>query len=209
LLVSLYDRAVNLRLRKVRRARKLSRQKPGAAGREMPYSPAQQDRQSWVRTVIIGRNPKLTFIRIIVLVVVSLIVFKYVFLPVRVDGPSMQPTYREGGVNFVNRLAYLKREPQRGDVVAVRYTGNSIMLMKRVVGLPGETIEFVNGRLVVNGQFLDEPYVKLGCDWNIRPEHYRLRDDEYYVVGDNRSMPFENHQQGAARRGKILGRVML
>jgi signal peptidase I len=169
----------------------------------------QTDEPSWARRVIIGRNPRRTFIRILVLVVVSVVVFKWVLLPIRLDGPSMLPTYRSGSVNFVNRLAYWNSEPQRGDVVAVRYSGHSIMLMKRVVGLPGETIEFVKGRLWVNGRPLDEPYVKFSCDWNVRPEHYLLRDDEYYVVGDNRSMPFENHQQGAARRQRILGRIML
>jgi signal peptidase I len=130
-------------------------------------------------------------------------------LPIRVDGPSMLPTYRESSVNFVNRLAYLKNEPQRGDVVAVRYSGKSIMLMKRVVGLPGESIEFVAGRIVINGRFLDEPYLKYECDWTVRPEHFQLRDDEYYVVGDNRSMPFEDHKQGAARRERIVGKVLL
>jgi signal peptidase I len=169
----------------------------------------QPAKKSWVRTIIIGRNPRLTMIRIVVLVVTAVVVFKYVLLPVRVDGPSMLPTYKPGAVNFVNRLAYLSSEPQRGDVVAVRYSGHSIMLMKRVIGMPGETIEFVGGRLSVNGELFDEPYVKNPCDWNVRPEHYRLRDDEYYVVGDNRSMPFENHQQGAARRERIIGRIML
>jgi signal peptidase I len=148
-------------------------------------------------------------IRVVVLVFTCLVVFKFMLLPIRVDGPSMLPTYRESSVNFVNRLAYLKNEPQRGDVVAVRYSGKSIMLMKRVVGLPGESIEFVAGRIVINGRFLDEPYLKYECDWTVRPEHFQLRDDEYYVVGDNRSMPFEDHKQGAARRERIVGKVLL
>lgn len=175
----------------------------------MQSASVQPAKHSWVRTIIIGRNPRLTLIRTVVLVVTAVVVFKFVLLPVRVDGPSMLPTYQQGAINFVNRLAYLKAEPKRGDVVAVRYSGYSIMLMKRVVGMPGETIEFVGGRLSVNGRLVDEPYVKNPCDWNVRPEHYQLRDDEYYVVGDNRSMPFENHQQGAARRGRIIGRILL
>jgi len=175
----------------------------------MQTTTGQQARHSWVRTVIIGRNPKLTLIRIAVLVVTCLIVFKFVLLPIRVDGPSMLPTYREGSVNFVNRLAYLNREPRRGEVVAVRYSGQSIMLMKRIVGLPGETIEFVDGRVLINGRFLEEPYLKYECDWTVRPEHYQLRDDEYYVVGDNRSMPFEDHKQGGARLERIVGKVLL
>lgn len=175
----------------------------------MQSASVQPDKHSWVRTIIIGRNPRLTLVRIVVVVVTAVVLFKFILLPVRVDGPSMLPTYKQGAVNFVNRLAYRSSEPKRGDVVAVRYSGHSIMLMKRVVGLPGETIEYVNGRLSVNGRLLDEPYVKNPCDWNVRPTHYQLRDDEYYVVGDNRSMPFEAHQQGAARRERIVGRILL
>lgn len=169
----------------------------------------QGERVSWVRAIIIGRNPKLTAIRIVATVVVCLILFKYILIPIRVDGPSMSPTYRESSVHFVNRLAFLMREPRRFDVVAIRYSGQSIMLMKRIIAMPGETIEFVDGRVLINGRFLDEPYLKYECDWNLRPDHYQLRDDEYYVVGDNRSMPFENHTQGVARRERIVGKIFL
>ncbi len=175
----------------------------------MQTDTGQQESYSWVRTVIIGRNPKLTFIRIAVLVATCLIVFKFILLPIRVDGPSMLPTYRESSVNFVNCLAYQNHEPRRGDVVAVRYSGRSIMLMKRIVALPGETIEFVGGRILIDGRFLNEPYLKYDCDWDAKPDPARLRDDEYYVVGDNRSMPFEDHKQGAARRERIVGKILL
>lgn len=175
----------------------------------MQNQPIQSQKPSWVRTVIIGRNPKLTLIRVAILIITCTVLFMYVLLPIRVDGPSMLPTYREHSVNIINRLAYNHSDPKRGDVVAVRYTGTSVMLMKRVVALPGETIEFVDGRVLINGRFLDEPYLKYSCDWSLKPDHNVMRDDEYYVVGDNRSMPFELHTQGAARRIRIIGRVML
>lgn len=167
------------------------------------------ERPSWVRMIVVGRNPRLTLVRVVVLVVGCVIAFKYCLLPIRVDGSSMMPTYTEGRVNFINRLAFLWREPRRGEVVAVRYTGKSIMLLKRIIALPGETVEFVNGRAVVNGRPLDEPYLKFECDWTVRPERFQLGDDEYYVVGDNRTMPYEDHMQGAARRERILGRILL
>jgi len=175
----------------------------------MQNAPVEPHKPSWVRTIIIGRNPKLTLIRALVLAVVSVVVFRYVLLPIKVQGPSMLPTYRDGSVNFVNRIAYKFSEPKRGDVVAVRFTGPNMMLMKRVVGLPGETIEYVDGRLLVNGQLLDEPYLKYRCDWSVKPKHFQLADDEYYVVGDNRSMPYELHEKGAARRERIMGRLLL
>ena len=175
----------------------------------MSKEPVQQENHSWVRTVTIGRNPKVTLIRVAVLVVACTILFKYVLLPVRVDGLSMLPTYRENSVNIINRLAYRNSEPKRGDVVAVRYSGQNMMLMKRVIALPGETIEFVNGRVLIDGRFLDEPYLKNECDWNEKPEHSKMREDEYYVVGDNRSMPFNLHEKGGAKRERIIGKVML
>jgi len=175
----------------------------------MENETVQPTKPSWVRTVLIGRNPKFTLVRVVVLVALCVVLFTYVLLPIRVDGPSMLPTYRESSVNFVNCLAYLSHEPRRGDVVAVRYSGKHIMLMKRIVALPGENIEFVNGRILINGRLLEEPYIKYDCDWTEKPERHQLREDEYYVVGDNRSMPFEDHKQGAAARERIVGKVLL
>jgi len=181
----------------------------------MQNEPVQPGNSSWLRTIVIGRNPRRTAVRLVVIVGVILLLRSYVLLPIRVDGPSMLPSYRDSSVNVVNRLAYLFHEPRRGDVVAIRYSGvsrlsgKSIMLMKRVVGLPGETVEFVNGRLQINGRDVAEPYVKYSCSWDFRPDRWQLGEDEYYVVGDNRSMPYEDHKQGSANRERIVGRVML
>jgi signal peptidase I len=107
----------------------------------------------------------------------------------------------------VNCLAYWHRPPQRGDVVSIRYAGEHVMLMKRVIGLPGETVGFAGGHVIINGRVLDEPYEKWACDWNVPPA--QLAPDEYYVVGDNRTMPPENHVFGKVLRVRIVGRVIL
>lgn len=164
---------------------------------------------SWLRTILIGRHPRRTAIRLAVLVVGNFLLWSFVLLPIRVDGPSMLPNYREHSLNVVNRLAYWRHGPRRGDVVAIRFSGISIMLMKRVVGLPGETVEWIGGRLFINGQPREEPYVKFKCSWNFRPEHWQLGEDEYYVVGDNRSMPEQLHTKGSVRRERIVGKVLL
>ena len=192
---------------------RLSRDFAGVAGfssvARMQSETVQTNNFSWLRTIIIGRNPRLTAVRLVVVVVVIFLLRAYVLIPIQVDGPSMSPNYREHSINVVNRLAYLNREPQRGDVVAIRFSGTSIMLMKRVVGLPGETVEFANGKLVINGRPMDEPYVKNDCKWDFRPPHWQLGDDEYYVVGDNRAKAYEDHKQGSAKRERIVGKVML
>ena len=119
----------------------------------------------------------------------------------------MMPTYRENQISVVNHLAYRWSEPQRGDVVAIRFSGPSILLMKRVVALPGETVAFSDGRLFVNGVEMVEPYVKNPCRWNMPPE--KLDPGEYFVVGDNRIMRIEDHEFGSAARNRIMGKVLL
>ena len=163
---------------------------------------------NWLRRVVIGRNPRRTLVRIVVIVAGCFLVFNpFVLLPIRVEGISMMPTYREHGVNFVNCLTYRFREPRRGDVVSVRTTGPHVMYMKRIIGLPGETIAFHRGRAIINGKPLYEPYVEYRCDWEL-PEEI-LRANEYFVVGDNRSMPAADHVKGGATRDRIVGIILL
>jgi signal peptidase I len=163
----------------------------------------------WLRIALIGRNPKRTAIRALVLAVCCFLffkffVFRFIVLPVRIEGYSMFPTYHDWGINFVNRLAYRHSPPQRGDVVGIRMAGPSVMLMKRIVGLPGETISFEHGRLYVNGQEMPEPYMK-----NRSPAPFLspviLGPSEYYVIGDNRM----NSEAGRIDRDRIMGKIIL
>jgi signal peptidase I len=163
--------------------------------------------RKWLHLVAIGRNPKMTCLRIATLVVACFVVFNFVLLPIRVTGISMLPTYKNHSINFINRLAYLWHEPQRGDVVGIRYAGIHVMLLKRIVGLPGETVAFVHGHIFIDGRRLKEPYEKLPCDWNLPPEN--LSTNEFFVVGDNRSMPPEDHTFGRVERNRIVGKVLL
>jgi signal peptidase I len=160
-----------------------------------------------MHALLIGRNPKLTLIRIGIVVAIFCVAFGFVLLPIRVTGISMLPNYPNRSLNLVNRLAYVFHEPQRGDVVSIRLTGPHVLFMKRIIGLPGETVAFVDGRAVINGKILDEPYEKFSCDWNSPP--VTLAADEYYFVGDNRSMPVEDHEHGVKKRIYIVGKVLL
>jgi len=168
-----------------------------------------QERSSapWWQVILVGRNPRRTLLRIVILIIGAALLRQFVVLPVRVDGISMLPTYKSDGVNFVNRLAYVFGQPQRGDVVAIRMAGEHIMLMKRIIGLPGETVEFRRGELFINGETTEEPYVKLPWRWNMPP--VKVGPDEFYVVGDNRSMAWLDHKQGRASRRRIVGRAIL
>src|SRR5229473_1149574 len=121
----------------------------------------------WWMRVLVGRRPRRTLARILVLSLTSFVVFKFVLRPIRVTGISMEPTYHDGRVNFVNRLAYRFAEPQRGDVISIAIAGESIMYMKRIIALPGETIAIKAGDLMINGQLQPEPYVKNRLPWEI------------------------------------------
>ena len=161
----------------------------------------------WFRRALIGRNPKLTFVRVLILAAIAFLVPKFVLLPIRVQGASMLPTYKERGINFVNRLAYRWADPRRGDVVAIRLAGEHVMYMKRIIGLPGDTVAFHRGRAFINGVPLEEPYVKLPCDWEYA--EVKLDPDVYFFVGDNRSMPMIDHEFGRGQRRRIVGKVLL
>lgn len=157
--------------------------------------------------IIFGRNPQWTLVRVIIWVVLLIAGSQFVIRPVRVQGVSMLPTYQDGRVNFVFRWSYKFREPARYDVVAIKMAGEHMMLMKRIIALPGETIGFHKGKAVVDGDYLDEPYLKLPSNWERVP--VKLGPDEYFVVGDNRSMPKEDHLFGIASRNRIVGKAML
>jgi len=158
------------------------------------------------RRLLIGRNPKLTLIRAALLGLVCWLTFRHVLLPVRVSGISMEPTLRNGSVNLINRWPYWWREPRRGEVVAIRTTGRSVMYLKRIVALPGETVEIRAGRVFVNDRPLAEPYVHEPEPWQMEPR--TLGREEYLVFGDNRSMPIELHLAGVVKRYKIVGRAV-
>ena len=176
----------------------------------------------WLQIVLIGRNPKATLVRVAFLIVTCFVVFRFILLHIQVEGISMLPTYPDQSKHYVNRFAYLWHEPQRGDVVGIRFSTNApigihqaanwlkpphTMLLKRIVGLPGETVAFVNDRVVINGEVLEEPYEKGACDWNLPPKE--LGPNEYFVVGDNRSMSWADHTFGRALRSQIIGKAIL
>jgi signal peptidase I len=171
--------------------------------------------QSLLRRALIGRNPKRTALRIVMLVVVCYVLFfsRLVLIPIRIEGISMSPTFSDHSVHFINRLPFFFHEPGRGDVVAVvdrHLAGSTVpsqMLLKRIVGLPGDSVRFHRGAAYVNGQMLAEPYVKLPCDWEIAPR--QLGPTEYLVIGDNRSMSPSDHTYGAAYRKQIFGKILL
>ncbi len=136
------------------------------------------------------------------------LLFRFIAQPVFLNGPSMEPNYHHGSFNLIWKPAYWFRKPKIGDVVALKYENDKIMLLKRIVGLPGDTVEFRRGRLYVNGKVLKEPYVKQNRnDWNLSPR--KVDPGFIYVVGDNRSMPIQDQKFGAIAIHRLKGTLLL
>lgn len=136
----------------------------------------------------------------------ALIVFKFILVPVRITGFSMEPTYHDGGLIFIDRLTYLNRIPKRGEVVAIRTSGLKVMYLKRIVALPGEMVAIENGLVKINGESFDEPYVVRRAPWQVPA--VELGPAEYYVIGDNRLGSVENHLFGRVDADRIAGRAL-
>jgi signal peptidase I len=161
---------------------------------------------SLIRRILIGKNPRRTLRVTLLLALLTFVVCRYVALPVRVQGLSMEPTFRNRSIHLAYMLAYAKNEPRRGDIVLISMSGRGTMYMKRVLALPGERISFMGGQLFVNGKPITEGYLKESGSWTM-PE-MSLRSDEYFVAGDNRSVDISYHTLGSVYRSDILGGIL-
>lgn len=128
-----------------------------------------------------------------------------------VEGSSMEPNFFTDQFVIVSRLAYVIGEPERGDVIVFHYDETTQRdFIKRVVGLPGEHIEAIDGRFYVNGILLDEPYIDNFCT-GCRDKEWYLGDDEYFVLGDNRNSSQDSYDDvvGPITRDQIIGRAWI
>lgn len=129
-------------------------------------------------------------IRVLCVALGAFLIFKFILLPLVIRGGSMNPTYPERGFIFCFAPAKYLFKPERGDVVIMRY-GKGVMLLKRVIGLPGDRIAFRKGVLYRNGEAVQEPYATKPCSWEL-PERV-VSQGHFYLVGDNRSVSMEEH----------------
>lgn len=155
-------------------------------------------------------------VMLIGVVVIALLIRQYVFEPVRVKGASMRSTLENGEMMLVTKLDYILGDPKRQDVIICHYPGRYLdkwklipqYFVKRIIGLPGETVSIVEGVVHIDGEPLEEPYLD--------PKHTRrkpsmepvtLGEDEYFVLGDNRDNSNDSRRIGPLKRGMLVGRV--
>ena len=163
---------------------------------------APDDHSHGVRDFLLPRPTRGFWLRLAGVTLVAVVVFRVLLIPCVIDGESMAPTFPVHGFTFCWCGRYWFGEPRRGDVVAVRFH-DRVFFLKRIVALPGETVEFRNGVLFVDGRPLDEPYVHFICTWELPPR--KVAAGHYYVIGDNRSQPIERHRFGQVPRRRIIG----
>lgn len=126
-----------------------------------------------------------------------------------VSGHSMEPNLHTDEYVMVSRLHYLVGDPQRGDVV-VFHLSDKTDLIKRVIGLPGEWVQMIEGQVYINGALLDEPYIQEFCRSSTCQEReWLLGKDEYFVLGDNRNNSHDSHDFGPIKRSQIVGKAWL
>ncbi|MCK5053564.1 MAG: signal peptidase I [Anaerolineales bacterium] len=126
---------------------------------------------------------------------------------IRVEGISMEPSLHEGQFVVVNRLAYRWDEADRGDIVVFRFPLKpSRRFIKRVIGLPGNTVTIRGGEVYIDGQVLEEPYLaatpRYDGEWIIGP-------DEVFVLGDNRNNSSDSQNWGPLPTEEIIGKAVL
>jgi len=122
----------------------------------------------------------------------------------RIDGSSMEPNLHDGEYVIVNRVTYRLQPPQRGDVIVFQRDG-SREFIKRVIGLPGETVEVRGGHVLVNGMALNESYIAQPNAYTMEPR--KIGPNEYFVLGDNRNNSSDSHNWGTVALNTIDGKA--
>lgn len=146
---------------------------------------------------------------------VVLLAFVYVWYfgqRVGTIGDSMNPVLRNGDVVLVNRIVYNATTPKRGDIIVFKPKGNenTHYYIKRIIGLPGETVEIIENSIYINGEKLEEDYETTKIDdVGIVSEKMQLASDEYFVLGDDRenSEDSRNADVGNVKRSYIYGKA--
>ena len=151
-------------------------------------------------------------IKTLVLAVLVVLPIRYfIFQPFFVQGSSMYPNFEDGDYLIVDETTYRFRDPQRGEVIVFKFPKDGSQLyIKRIIGLPGESVEINAGKITIinesGSQTLEEEYIPLDnkTSGDIK---VNLAEDEYFVLGDNRMFSSDSRRWGTLPRKNIIGRA--
>ena len=137
-----------------------------------------------------------------------LLIVIYVISMQQIVGPSMQPTLSEGNVVLLNKAFYNFFDVKRNDIISFEYDGTKY-LVKRVIGLPGETVEYKDGVLLINGKKVEDEYAKITEDFSLVDiDESVIPKDHYFVLGDNRVNSLDGRKIGLISKEKIIGKAI-
>ncbi len=157
---------------------------------------------------------KITFISLVIIIPIRY----FLIQPFYVKGASMEPNFHDHEYLIIDEISYRFNEPQRGDIVVFKYPRDPRQFfIKRVIGLPGETVKIENGLIFitsVDGQAntLKEDYLSSEVETLLPVSGYgevKLKDDEYYLMGDNRSQSLDSRVFGPVKSDFIIGRTWI
>lgn len=167
-----------------------------------PEAPAEAQEGNWF--LLFLRE----LVETLVLALVIFLLIRTVVQNYRIEGHSMDPNFQDGEYLLVNKLAYRIGDYQRGDVVVFHYPNDpSRDFIKRIIGLPGETVEIRGGTVYIDGQPLQEPYETVPINYERAP--VLVEPDHLYVLGDNRPYSSDSHQWGLLPTDLVIGKAWL
>lgn len=139
------------------------------------------------------------------LLVMIIILFKiFIFNFILVKGDSMNPKYKNNDFMFLNKIIYSFKPIRRGEVIVLKYKNND--LIKRIIGLPNDKIKVENGKLYINNKEYYENYIN-SYTASYDFDEITLKDNEYFVMGDNRYNSYDSRNFGTITKHNIIGRV--
>ncbi|MBO6133255.1 MAG: signal peptidase I [Lachnospiraceae bacterium] len=143
-------------------------------------------------------------------ILISLFIDNVIIVNATVPSSSMEKTIMTNDRIIGLRFAYIKDDPERGDIIIFKYPDDeSILYIKRIIGMPGETVEIRNGVVEIDGEPLDEPYLTVHTEGTWGP--YEVPEGHYFMMGDNRNNSADSRywQNTYLEREKIVGKAVI
>jgi signal peptidase I len=125
----------------------------------------------------------------------------------RIEGASMEPNLHDSEYVLIDKVSYRLHGPERGDVIVFERPGNERDYIKRIIGLPGDTVQIAGGQVLVNGIALDEPYLDQATKGDVQAR--QVEEGRYFVMGDNRNNSSDSRTFGSIPLKDIIGRAWL
>lgn len=147
---------------------------------------------------------------IVAAALIALVLNNFIIANSQVPSASMENTIMTGDRLIGSRLSYLFSDPERGDIIIFRFPDDeSIYYVKRIIGLPGDTVDIKDGCVYINGTELTEPYIREPMMAE-KPMHYEVPEDSYFMLGDNRNYSADSRwwENTYVKRDKIIAKVL-